>query len=56
MKILGNYRFLWGFKESEAPRGIKMGIYKAKPYFQGGWENKEIIYISELLDKAKGTR
>jgi len=36
MKILGNYRFLWGFKESEVPRGIKMGIYKAKPYFQGG--------------------
>jgi hypothetical protein len=31
----------------------KTGIYKAKPYYQGGWENKEIIYISELLDKAK---
>jgi hypothetical protein len=30
-----------------------MGIYKAKPYFQGGWENKEIIYILELLDKAE---
>jgi len=38
MKILGNYRFLGGFKGGEAPRGIKMGIYKAKPYFQGGSE------------------
>jgi len=23
----------------EAPRGIKMGIYKPKAYFQGGWGN-----------------
>jgi hypothetical protein len=30
-----------------------MGIYKAKPYFQGGWEKYEIIYISELLDKVE---
>jgi len=30
-----------------------MGIYKAKPYFQGGWENKEIIYILKLLDNAE---
>jgi hypothetical protein len=30
-----------------------MGIYKAKPYFWVGWENKEIIVILELLDKAK---
>jgi hypothetical protein len=27
-------------------------IYNGKPYFWGGWENKEIIVISELLDKA----
>jgi hypothetical protein len=33
MKILGNYRFLGGFKGSEAPQGIKMGIFKPKPYF-----------------------
>jgi len=37
MKILGNYRFL-GDLRGRSPRGIKMGIYKAKPYFQGGWE------------------
>jgi hypothetical protein len=30
-----------------------MGIYKAKPYFQGGWENKEIIYILKLLDNTQ---
>jgi hypothetical protein len=24
------------FKGGEAPQGIKMGTYKAKPYFQGG--------------------
>jgi hypothetical protein len=33
MKILGNYRFLGEFKGGEVPQGIKMGIYKAKPYF-----------------------
>jgi hypothetical protein len=35
---MGNLR---GTKSPKA----KIGIYKAKPYFQGGWENKEIIYI-----------
>jgi hypothetical protein len=30
MKILGNYRFLGGFKGGEAPQGIKMGIFKPK--------------------------
>jgi hypothetical protein len=29
-----------------------MGIYNGKPYFRDGWENKEIIVILELLDKA----
>jgi len=38
MKILGNCCFWGEFKGGEAPQGIKMGIYKAKPYFQGGWE------------------
>jgi hypothetical protein len=34
MKILRNYRFYWGFIEGGES-------YKAKPYFQGGWGNKE---------------
>ena len=29
-----------------------MSIFKPKPYFKGGWENKVIIVISELLDKV----
>ena len=41
MKILGNYCFFGGNIGGEAPRGIKMGIYKLKAYFQGGWGNKE---------------
>jgi hypothetical protein len=32
---------LGGFKGGKAPQGIKMGIYKAKPYFQGEWGNIE---------------
>jgi hypothetical protein len=28
IKISGNYCFLGGFKGGEAPRGIKMGIFK----------------------------
>jgi hypothetical protein len=43
------------FKGAKAPCR-KMGIFKRKAYFQGGWENKEIIYILELLDKAKGIK
>jgi hypothetical protein len=34
MKLLG---FTGEFKGGEAPQGIKMDIYKAKPYFQGEW-------------------
>jgi hypothetical protein len=30
----------------------KMGIFKPKAYFWAGGENKEIIVILELLDKA----
>jgi hypothetical protein len=30
MKILGNYRFLGGFKGGEAPQGIKMEFLKPK--------------------------
>jgi hypothetical protein len=26
------------FEGGEVPQGIKMGIFKPKPYFQGGWE------------------
>jgi hypothetical protein len=37
MKILGNYLFMGEFKGGEAPQSKKWGIYKAKPYFQGGW-------------------
>ena len=40
MKILGNYRFLGEFKEGE--------VHKPKAWFQGGWENKVIIYILEF--------
>jgi|GEM_PF-2104685 len=29
-----------------------MGIFKPKAYFWAGGENKEIIYILELLDKV----
>jgi len=30
-----------------------MGIFKPKAYFWAGGENKEIIVILELLDKAE---
>jgi hypothetical protein len=37
MKILENYSIYGGsFKGVKAPCR-KMGIYKVKPYFQGGW-------------------
>jgi hypothetical protein len=41
VKILGNYSF-------KAPRGIKMGIYKPKPYFQGGWAKHRKINSSRI--------
>jgi hypothetical protein len=37
MKISGNYRFYRGFIEGGEAPCQKMGIYKAKPYYQGGW-------------------
>jgi hypothetical protein len=39
MKILGNYRFLGGFKGGKAPRGIKMGFFKAEGLISG-WVGK----------------
>jgi len=36
MKILGNYSFYWGILLGGEAPSRKMGIHKAKPYFQGG--------------------
>jgi len=45
VKILGNYSF-------KAPRGIKMGIYKPKPYFQGGWEKYRRINSFRIIGQG----
>jgi hypothetical protein len=39
VKILGNYRFLGGLMGGEAPRGIKMGFFKAEGLISG-WVGK----------------
>jgi len=35
------------------PPAEKWAFLSGRLIFQGGWENKEIIYILELLDKAR---
>ena len=43
------------FKGGEAPQSIKMGIYKAKPYFQGGWEKYRSNLNSRIIGQINFT-
>jgi len=36
----------------EAPRSIKMGIYKVKPYFQGGWAKYKKINDFRIIGQC----
>jgi hypothetical protein len=40
------------FKGAKAPCR-KMGIYKAKPYYQGGWEKYNKINNSRIIGQSK---
>jgi len=41
-----------GLLGGEAPQSIKMGIYKAKPYYQGGWEKYNKINNSRIIGQS----
>jgi hypothetical protein len=55
IKISENYCFVGEFKGAKPPQSIKMGIYKAKPYFQGGWEKYRSNLNSRIIGQINFT-
>jgi hypothetical protein len=53
LKISGNYCFLGNLRESKLPKAKDEAFISRRLKYRVSEENKEIIYISELLDKAK---